>query len=284
MDMGLAVLSGQPVIRVVSGPVVSGPVLAIDHAAPRGTFGGIDHRTGDAIWVSSETVMSAATQFSTDLRQFTQEVNANSNFGKGGYENAPPAQKATHEAFILALQKLEYDWWGIGNDEYGTELFWARQAKLQRDSGRKFAWKSTIAYSDESVLVEALTKDEIGFEEYLRIQNKKTLSTVGAAELSLVEGYRNRLKQLVAMYKNLGYNLASPITPDPPKPPATPADAILSGIKWISGAVIVGGVVYLAYRFIPSGLFSRFTAPAAAPAVPAPGVPLVTLPTGATHP
>jgi len=197
----------------------------------------------DPAWVSSETVMDFAKAFDSDLRNFNGEVDDNPNFGKRGYLQAPEDQKATHEAFGAALSALEYDWWGVSE---GNESVWEEAIA----DGRKRAgalWKG-----DDGDVLEAIYKpEELGFYKRLRIRMGKTLTSIGAAELAAIRGYRARLKQIMTVYKALGYDLLTRLSPEPPVP-KTGLDAAITAIEWVAGAVVVGGLGYMVWRFLPA--------------------------------
>lgn len=192
--------------------------------------------------VSSEVVMDAAKTFDSDLANFVNETNANPNFGKRGYLRAPPDQKATHEAFSTALSSLMYDWWG---ESMGDDEVW-RSAIATGRKGAGPLWSGT----DNDVLEAVFKPEELGFYKRLQIRMAKTFSSIGSAEMTGILSFRDRLKQIMATYKSLGYNLLTKISPDP-KVPTSWLDDALTALKWTAGAAIVGGGVYLAVRFIP---------------------------------
>jgi len=242
-DNGLAALIGRPVV----------------------------HTGADVAWVSSETPMAAAKAFDSDLLALVNDINNNDVFTYRQYEDldwssspspvlkkvskgqkAPhpvtltPEQKAEHKAFVTALSALTYDWWGISD---GTEGFW----KAQADNGRALAGIAWGAFGDDAVLEKMFEDDpsKLGFYKQLQIKNNKSLSSIGQAELNVISNFRSRLFQLRDMYTKMGYKLFSAVSPEQ-KAAASPWDAALTAVKWLSGAVIVGGVVYIVGRYLPA--------------------------------
>jgi len=208
----------------------------------------------DAVWVSSETVADAAKTFDSDLRNFVEEVSENPNFGKRGYMQAPAKEKATHSAFHTALSSITYDWWGVSD---GDEQVWLDAARQGRKSAGPL-WSG----SDDDVLESIYKPEQLGFYKRLRIRTGQKLTTVGSAEFGAIMSFRERLKQVRAAYKGLGYNLTSPMSPDPATP-HTWIDRAVTALQWTAGAVIVGGIGYMVWRATPAKPHAAEPAPLA---------------------
>jgi len=237
--------------------------------------------------VSADVVMAAASAFDTDLRAFVDDINTNPIFfairraGKSTEPALPPSanfkkvsapsaadvatdaivakmspdELAANQVWMSQEQALEYDWWG---DSMGDLSWWKDKAALGRKTAGPF-WKG----NDLEVLNYMYGGNLAGLGAYkaLEIKRDKTLSlspsgaittptTIGQAELDQVNYFRSRLDQQRQAYGKLGYKLHSTLSPEL-KPNKTPWDDALTAIKWVSGAVVVGGLVYTVLRFIP---------------------------------
>lgn len=289
----------QPVVFRQRFHHPSCPTFRPPARAPRGPVG--VHAMVGAM-VSSDTVMAAAAAFDTDLRAFVDDVNTNPIFfaiRRAGKSTEPPLpssalkkvsksspadaatdaivakmspdELAANQVWMSQEQALEYDWWG---DSMGSESWWKDLAALGRKTAGPF-WKG----NDLEVLNYMYGGNLAGLGEYkaLQIKRDKTLSlspsgaittptTLGQAELDQVNYFRTRLEQQREAYeKKLGYKLHSTLSPEL-KPNKTPWDDLLSALKWVSGAVVVGGIAYTVIRFIPKpSLAHAATIPAPEP-------------------
>jgi hypothetical protein len=68
--------------------------------------------------------------------------------------------------------------------------------------------------------------------------------------MSIIDGFRLRLGQMMENYQKMGYKLHATISPKP-APPPDPFGGLISAVKWLSGGLIAGAAVYLVYRFVP---------------------------------